>query len=115
MEFLVGAMASTSVLTSHKVHHPEIELSANRSRATGTWALDDVVVNADLGVTIRGAAFYEDRYVRLEDRWLIEHTGYKRVYEEMYPRASVQGLKLTAEYWGTKGESRLAPKRRDST
>jgi hypothetical protein len=109
MRFLVDVLGTSSVLTSHKVHHPEIELSDDRSRATGIWALDDVVVNSEHGVTIRGAAFYADRYVRLDDHWLIEHTGYKRVYEEMYPRASVEGLKLTAEYWGTEGRSRLGP------
>ena len=107
MKFYRDTMSSTAMLTSHKVHHPEIELDAARESATGVWALDDVVVHGDYGVTIRGAAFYEDRYVQHDGRWLIAATGYKRVYEEMYPRSSVDGLRVTADYWATGGRSEL--------
>src|SRR5437588_1014154 len=53
MAFLRRTMERTSMLTSHKVHQPEIELTGPDS-ATGTWALDDVVNHTELGVTIRG-------------------------------------------------------------
>ena len=39
--------------------------------------------------------------------WFIAHTGYKRTYEEIFPRASIQGLKLTADWWATDGRSTL--------
>lgn len=105
--FLVATMSSTRVLTSHKCHHPEITLSDDRVTASAVWALDDVVVQQDVGVTIRGAAYYEDSYVKTDGRWLISATGYRRVYEELYPRTSLPGLRISAEYWATDGRSRL--------
>lgn len=106
VEFLRTSMGSESMLTSHRCHHPEIDL-VDATTATGTWALDDVVILSDLDLTIRGAAFYEDRYVRVDGRWLIAHTGYRRTYEEIFPRSSIEGLKLTASWWGTGGRSML--------
>ncbi len=106
MAFLRESMASTAMLTSHKVHHPEIELTGPDT-ATGIWALEDVVVHGDYGITIQGAAFYNDRYVKVDGDWRIAHTGYKRVYEELFPRASIEGLQLTAQWWATEGRSTL--------
>ena len=92
------------MLTSHKVHHPEIELTGPGT-ATGTWALDDVVLLTELALTVRGAAFYEDEYVKVGGEWRIKHTGYKRVYEELAPRPA--DITLTASYWDTDGRSSL--------
>lgn len=107
MEFLRSTMASESVLTSHKAHHPEIALLDDRQQARATWALDDVVVQQEHQVTIRGAAFYDDTYVKVDGDWLIASTGYKRVYEEIYPRTSLHGLRVTGDYWSTGGRSTL--------
>ncbi len=107
LAFLDATMSSTRVLTSHKCHHPEITLGADRTTASGVWALDDIVIQQEFGMTIRGAAFYADTYVKVDGRWLIASTGYKRVYEELYPRSSVQGLRISAEYWATDGRSRI--------
>lgn len=107
MQFLHATMTSTEVLTSHKCHHPEITLHSDSSTATGTWALDDVVIQQEVGMTIRGAAFYEDAYVKVDGTWLIASTGYRRVYEELYPRTSIEGLRISASYWATDGRSRI--------
>ena len=104
MEFLTTSMASEAMLTSHKVHQPEITLTGPGS-ASGVWALDDVVIMDDLGLVVRGASFYDDRYVKVDDRWLIAHTGYRRVFEEIEPRSP--DVKLTASWWGTDGRSSL--------
>jgi len=104
LEFLSTSMADESMLTSHKVHHPEITLTG-ADEATGIWALDDVVILGALGLTVRGASFYDDRYRRVDGQWRIAHTGYKRVYEEIEPRGPE--LKLTASWWGTGGRSKL--------
>jgi len=106
MAFLRQAMGSTGMLTSHRCHHPEIDLLAP-DEAHGVWALDDVVVHGDAGLTIQGAAFYEDRYRLVDEHWLIDHTGYRRVFEEVFPRTSITGLRLTAGWWSTQGRSTL--------
>jgi hypothetical protein len=104
MEFLTGTMADERMLTSHKVHQPEITL-AGPARASGVWALDDVVILDELGMTVRGSSFYDDRYAKVDGEWRIAHTGYRRVYEEIEPRPPE--LKLTASWWGTDGRSKL--------
>ena len=107
LEFLVKSMGEDSFLSSHRVHHPEIELTGGAS-ARGVWALEDVVIDTKWQISIRGAAFYTDDYVKRDGVWLIKHTGYKRTYEEIQPRKDVPGLKLTASWWGTDGKSELS-------
>ena len=92
--------------SSHTVHHPEIEF-AGPNRATGVWSLCDYVVDTDHDITIAGAAFYEDEYVKRDDRWWILHTGYERTFEEMESRQTRPGLKLTASMWSTGGASSI--------
>jgi hypothetical protein len=106
MDFLRTSMGSTTMLTSHRCHHPEIDL-IGPGLATGVWALEDVVVLTDVGINVQGAAFYSDRYEKSDGAWLITHTGYRRTYEEIMPRSSIAGLKLTADWWGTEGRSTL--------
>jgi hypothetical protein len=107
IEFLVRGLGSTEILTSHTVHHPEIDL-VSETEATGTWSLEDTVIHETFGLTIQGSAFYEDRYVKESDgQWRIAHTGYVRTYEEMFARASIEGLRLTAHRWKTNGQSEI--------
>ncbi|MFL6204547.1 MAG: nuclear transport factor 2 family protein [Acidimicrobiales bacterium] len=106
LAFLTDSMGSTGMLTSHRGSQPEIELTGH-GEATGTWALEDVVIHQDFGVTIHGASFYADRYVKVDGRWHIKTTGYKRTYEEIWPRASIEGLRLSADLWATGGRSDL--------
>jgi hypothetical protein len=107
VEFLRTSMGADSFHSSHRVHHPEIELTSDAT-ATGVWALEDVVIETQWQITIRGAAFYRDEYVKEDDVWKIKHTGYKRTYEEIQPRKDVPGLKLTASWWSTDGRSEIA-------
>lgn len=104
--FLHRAMGSETFHSSHRVHHPEIDLTGPTT-AVGTWALDDVVVDTLWDLTVRGAAFYTDEYLKVNGRWKIARTGYKRTYEEIQPRGNVAGLKLTASWWSTGGRSEL--------
>jgi hypothetical protein len=106
VDFLRRSMGADTFHSSHRCHHPEIRL-VSPTEATGTWALDDVVVMTDFELTVRGAAFYEDTYRRTADGWRIARTGYKRTYEEIQPRGNVEGLKLTASWWTTDGQSEL--------
>ena len=59
VEFFRTAMGRETFLSSHKAHHPEIELTGPET-ATGVWALEDVVIDTQWDLDIRGAAFYED-------------------------------------------------------
>jgi hypothetical protein len=97
LRFLVEAMDRPSFLSSHRVHHPEIELTGP-GQARGTWALDDVVVDPEHGVIIQGAAFYEDEYVKVDGRWRIRATGYRRTFEWVESLSARPGLRLTAVY-----------------
>lgn len=106
LTFLRGAMGAETFLSSHRCHHPEIDLTGPDT-AVGTWALEDVVIETQWDITIRGAAFYTDAYVKQNGDWKISHTAYKRTYEEIQPRGSVPGLRLTASWWATDGKSEL--------
>ena len=106
LAFLSDALGSERHLTTHRVHQPEIDL-VGTDQASGVWAFDDVVIMEDLEITVRGAGFYTDTYVRTDDGWRISSTGYKRTYEEIQPRGTVEGLRLTASWWGTGGRSSL--------
>ena len=99
-------MGAETFHSSHKMHHPEIDLTGPDT-AVGVWALDDVVIMTDFELTIRGCSFYDDEYVKHDGAWRIQHTGYKRIYEEIQPRGNVEGLKLTASWWATGGRSEL--------
>ena len=104
LQFIRDSMGSHKFLSSHRVGQPEIELTGPDT-ARGSWALDDLVVHLELGVDIRGAAFYEDTYVKVDGAWRIRSTGYKRTFEEIRPRP--QDVTLTASWWGTDGRSTL--------
>ncbi len=106
MRFLREAMGAETFLSTHRCHHPEIDITGPDS-ATGVWALDDVVVMQEWDLTVRGSAFYDDEYRKVDGVWKISSTGYKRMYEEIQPRSNVVGLKLTASWWGTGGRSEL--------
>ena len=93
MNFMTESMSRGSFLSSHRVHHPEIQLTSDTT-ATGTWALEDYVVDTKHDLTIHGAAFYEDRYVKVDGDWKIQHTGYERTFEEMGSRKN-QGWNVT--------------------
>jgi hypothetical protein len=94
LDFFTKSMARAGVLSAHHVHHPEIDL-VGADRARGIWAMEDTFIDEDSGVTIRGAAFYEDEYVKVAGAWKIKHTGYKRTFEEMETHASRPGRTLT--------------------
>jgi acyl-CoA synthetase (AMP-forming)/AMP-acid ligase II len=101
--YLHKAMGDTRILTSHIVSHPEIDVSGDEAGAS--WVLHDVVILQDAGLAIRGASYYDDRYVRTADGWRIAHTGYRRLYEEIAKRPD--GVRTTASWWETDGRSSL--------
>ena len=95
LEFLSTSMPAEDMLTSHKVHHPEIVLTS-ATTADARWGLEDVVIIQSAKLTLRGAAYYEDKMVKEDGEWRIRHTGYRRLYEEMSPRG---GETITDHWW----------------
>ena len=84
-----------AIITVHHVHHPEITVDADH--ATGTWYLQDTVLITEQRMMLRGAAFYDDEYVRTDAGWRIARTGYTRSYESM--ETLPQSWRLTANRW----------------
>ena len=95
MKFLTESLDRPTILTMHHGHHPEIQLTGDDS-AVGTWALEDWVIDLQFQVTIHGAAFYRDEYVRRDGEWRIQSTGYQRTFEEIVPRAQLEGARVTS-------------------
>ena len=107
VEFLTRSMGAETFHSSHKMHHPGDRAHRARIRRPAVWALDDTVIDTQWNITIRGASFYNDEYVKQDGRWLIHRTSYRRVFEELQPRGNVEGLSLTASWWATDGRSKL--------
>ena len=84
--------------SSHRAHHPEIRLDGDRAEAT--WALEDIVIDSEWDFLLIGAAFYEDVYVRVDGRWLIQHTGYRRSFEFTLPDHVDRGLRAHRQLVG---------------
>jgi len=81
VSWLRAALADPGLISEHHGHHPELAF-LSETEATGTWYLQDRVIVPAADLEISGTAFYEDRYRRTESGWRIEHTGYRRVFEE---------------------------------
>jgi hypothetical protein len=83
---------TNDVITEHQAHHPEIEVDGDT--ATGRWYLQDRVIVPAFDTMIFGSAFYSDTYARIDGRWMITKTGYKRTYEAMINLKDVPSFKL---------------------
>jgi hypothetical protein len=96
-------MLGPSIITVHHCHHPEIDVGGDA--ATGIWHLDDTVIITEHRMVLRGAAFYEDGYVRCDDgQWRISRTGYRRTYEATLSLDDVPSFQLTANRWAEHAE-----------
>ena len=100
MKFLVDSMDRDSFHSSHRVGQPEIEITGETT-ATGIWALEDTVIDTHFEITLRGAAFYRDEYVKVGGEWKILATGYERTFEEIESRKDNPRLTLTQRRWGS--------------
>jgi SnoaL-like domain len=68
----------------HHAHTPEISVDGDNAR--GTWYLHDIFVNLEEGWTLQGSALYDDRYAKIDGKWRIVYTTYRRLFEETTPR-----------------------------
>ncbi len=88
-------------LSMHQGHQPEIDINSNTT-ATGTWALEDYLIDTEGNWSMRGAAFYHDEYVKIAGEWKIKSTGYDRIFEEFWSRADSPSLKVTQNMFAPK-------------
>lgn len=76
-------------LTLHQGHNPEIWFESD-TVAYGKWYLQDMLIFAEgdpyEGLQVEGSAIYTDKYVKVDGEWLIQDTGYIRIYEEQFMR-----------------------------
>lgn len=64
-------MGRESFLSAHRVTHPELERTGERT-ATGIWALTDQLVDLQWQFLLQGACFYHDEYrIDPDGRWRI--------------------------------------------
>lgn len=93
-----------SMLSMHMGHTPEISIESETT-ATGRWYLQDNLIFTEgsdyEGVGIQGAAFYTDKYEKVDGKWLIAETGYVRLYEESFRRGKTR---MTANMHAPKTE-----------
>ncbi|MDB5397789.1 MAG: hypothetical protein JWM91_5295 [Rhodospirillales bacterium] len=80
MQMLSG-MWNKKYAGSHIVHHPEIDVAEDGLTADGIWYLSDYALNFNINKLTQGAAIYRDRYVKLDGKWAIRHSGYTRLWE----------------------------------
>ncbi|NWK94439.1 nuclear transport factor 2 family protein [Sphingobium lactosutens] len=75
----IGKTLHSRFIAIHLGHHPRIDIIGEHE-ALGSWYLWDDDMDLTTATRIFGTALYEDRYVRVDGRWLIRHTGYRRVF-----------------------------------
>jgi bile-acid 7alpha-dehydratase len=84
-----------SMVSMHQGHHPEIEITSE-TMAKGIWGFEDYLIIKQANMGLRGAAFYRDEYVKIKGQWKIKHTGYNRIFEEVWDRGETKSCKITA-------------------
>ena len=86
-----------NIITVHLCAQPEIDIDGDS--AEGTWCFEDTVIVPEHRVMIKGSAYYQDRYRRVDDAWRIAHIGYERTYELMVSFDDMPSLQLLANRW----------------
>jgi uncharacterized protein (TIGR02246 family) len=78
-EFLRETLSD--VVTVHHGHMPEIEVTSPTT-ATGTWALQDLLVWPD-GTRLEGYGHYHETYEKIEDDWRIASSTLTRLHMDV--------------------------------
>ncbi len=76
----VKASFTNQAIGHHNGHHPEIQI-LNENEATGIWYLADNMWVMNFNFFTSGTAIYWDRYLKVDGRWTIKDTRYRRIYE----------------------------------
>jgi hypothetical protein len=79
LESLKGSFNRKAV-GHHNGHQPEIQI-LSETEATGIWYLTDNMWVLNHKFFTTGTAIYWDRYAKVDGRWKILATSYRRIYE----------------------------------
>jgi len=103
MGFLKKSLGASTVLSVHQGHQPEIDMTS-ATTAKGIWASEAGLIITDRNVSTREVNFYHDEYVKMDGQWKIKHTGYRRVFEEVWDRGETKSLRLMANMFAQRKE-----------
>lgn len=70
----------SQAIARHNGHMPEIQL-LSETQATGIWYLYDHFWSLNTRNLTHGTALYWDSYAKLNGRWVIRETSYRRIYQ----------------------------------
>lgn len=102
----IGNSFHSEAVAQHNGHHPEITV-LSETEAEGIWYLYDNFWELNQKIYTYGTAFYHDRYEKVDGRWLIRSTHYKRHYEVVTKMKDDQP-RFTVRYLSSHG--RVLPK-----
>lgn len=91
-------LGNVEIQSMHHAHTPEIEITSETT-AKGKWYLEDFVLTAipsdqaPNGTVMHGTGIYLDDYVKVDGEWLIQQTGYERIFEDFQPRGDQSRLR----------------------
>jgi hypothetical protein len=89
MGFLKKSLGAPTVLSMHQGHQPEIDITGETT-AKGIWTSEAGLIITERNVATREVNFYHDEYVKVNGEWKIKHTGYTRLFEEMWDRGETK-------------------------
>ena len=97
MRFLRGShdVTQTHALGYWLVTMPEIDVVSD-TEATGIWAMYHFYLDKPALQQQEMCAYYEDLYRKVDGRWLIAATGYRRVMEQAWSRRDIPSMELLA-------------------
>jgi hypothetical protein len=94
VNFMRDNLGGTDIVTFHFAGQPEIDVDGDN--ASGTWAFEDTVIVNSHRLMIKGAAYYEEKYVRDPAAgWQISHIQYVRTFEMTHSLDDLPSLRLT--------------------
>ncbi len=97
----IGAAFHREAVGQHNAHHPEIQM-LSETEATALWYLADNMWILNHSAKTYGTALYRDCYLKVEGRWLIRETNYRRIYE--INERLAESPHLSAHYLGEHGD-----------
>ena len=96
----IGKSFYKGSLGQHNGHHPEVQI-LSETEATAIWYLADNMWILEHKFFTTGTALYWDRYLKVDGRWLIKDTSYRRLYEINRPLE--ENPPLSTHYLGEHG------------